>query len=423
MASRVECDAIEFIGDIVACNQPNNSVFYAAWQRTLGLVSVLVFGMLFGIANAAKPTATTPAAYSYSSVGNPSFATTVSQPPNPSYVLMGGGPDVDEAFRWMIRRAGITPATGGRLVVIRATGDGAYNPYIFYSNKRKSTASGDIVDGWVGGASLGLTSVETLVIPSTAAADDPAVNSIVAKASAVWIAGGDQADYIRYWKGRELEKTLNALMQKNVPVGGTSAGLAVLGGFDFSALNGTVTSTQALANPYNPYMTFDPSPLSTVGGFISPPPLVNTILDSHFDARDRMGRLISFISRLVGTYAAAGTQQYGCTGGVLGNSAAKGIGIGVETALLVQRNPDSTYTGQRVTNISTTTESAVYFVNVTQGPTLCASGKPLDVPTSSIEVRKLAEPGVTVNLMDWSSLPVYKSLGIASGMLLPTNPY
>ena len=407
----------------MACNQPNNLVFYAAWQRVLGLVSVLALGLLFGIANAAKPTGATPATYSYFSVGNPGFATTVSQPPNPSYVLMGGGPDVDEAFRWMIQRAGITPVTGGRLVVIRATGDGAYNPYIFYSNKRKSTASGDIVDGWVGGASLGLTSVETLVIPSTAAADDPAVNSIVAKASVVWIAGGDQANYIKYWKGRELEKTLNALMQKNVPVGGTSAGLAVLGGFDFSALNGTVTSTQALADPYNPYMTFDPSPLSTVGGFISPPPLANAILDSHFDARDRMGRLISFVSRLVGTYAAAGTQQYGCTGGVLGNSLAKGIGISVETALLVQRNPDSTYTGQRVTNISTTTESAVYFVNLIQGPTLCASGKPLDVPTSSIEVRKLASPGITVNLMDWSGLPVYKSLGIASGVLLPSNPY
>lgn len=389
----------------------------------LRLVPVLILGLLSGAANAAKPAGTTPAAYSYSSVGNPGLAATVSQPPDPSFVLMGGGPDVDEAFRWMIQRAGITPKTGGRLVVIRATGDGGYNPYIFYSNKRKSTASGDIADGWVGGASLGLTSVETLVIPSTAAADDPAVNAIVAKANAVWIAGGDQADYINYWKGRELERTLNALMQKNVPVGGTSAGLAVLGGFDFAALNGTVTSAQALADPYNPYMAFDPNPLSTVGGFISPPPLANTIVDSHFDSRDRMGRLIGFVSRLIGTYAAAGTQQYGCAGGVLANRAAKGIGIGVETALLVQGNADSTYSGQRVTNISTTTESAVYFVNVTQGPTVCAAGKPLDVPTSSIEVRKLAVSGRTVNLMDWSALPVYKSLGIASGMLLPANPY
>ena len=407
----------------MASYQLDKSGFYASWRRTLSLVWVVVFGLLFGVANAAKPGSTTPAAYSYYSVGDPDFSPIVTQQIDPSYVLMGGGPDVDEAFRWMIRRAGITPSTGGRLVVIRATGDGAYNPYIYYSNKRKSNASKDIVDGWVGGASLGLTSVETLVIPSTVAADDPVLNSIVARANAVWIAGGDQADYIKYWKGRKLETTLNALMQKNVPVGGTSAGLAVLGGFDFAAMNGTVTSAQALTDPYNQFMTFDPSPLSTVGGFISPPALANTILDSHFDSRDRMGRLISFMSRLISPYAGAGTQQYGCAGGVLGNTMARGIGVGVETALLVQRNPDLTYTGQRVTNISTTTESAVYFVNVTQGPTVCASGKPLDVPTSSIAVRKLVASGTTINLRDWSSFPVYKSLGIASGMLLPTNPY
>ena len=228
LASPVKSDAARFIGGIVVCYQLDKSIFYAAWRRTLGLVSVAIFGVFFGVANAAnaaKSGPTTPAAYSYYSVGNPGFSPTVSQQLNPSYVLMGGGPDVDEAFRWMIQRAGITPATGGRLVVIRATGDGAYNPYIFYSNQKKATTSGDIVDGWVGGASLGLTSVETIVIPSTAAADNPAVNSILAKANAVWIAGGDQADYIKYWKGRELEKTLSALMQKNVPVGGTSAGL------------------------------------------------------------------------------------------------------------------------------------------------------------------------------------------------------
>lgn len=389
----------------------------------LGWMAVLIFSMASGAAYAAKPGPATSAEYSYSFVGNPELATSVTGRTHPSFILMGGGPDVDEAFRWMIQQAGVTSATGGRLVVIRATGDGAYNPYIYYSNKKKSSASRDIVDGWVGGASLGLTSVETLVIPSAAAADAPAVNAIVGRADAVWIAGGDQTDYIKYWKGRELERTLNLLMKKNVPVGGTSAGLAVLGGFDFTGVNGTVTSAQALADPYNQYMTFDPSPFSTEGGFIAPAALANTILDSHFDSRDRMGRLIGFISRLINTYSGAGTQLYGCTGGVLGNSSARGIGIGVETALLVARNPDLTYTGRRVTNLSTTTESAVYFVSVTQGPTVCAAGKPLDIPTSSIVVRKLADTDTPINLSDWSAFPVYKSLGVSSGMLLPSYPY
>lgn len=407
----------------VACYQSLKSGLYVPWRMTLWLITVLVFSMSFGIANAAKKPVL-PAPYTYYSVGNPDFSPAIVQArEHPSYVLMGGGPDVDEAFRWMIQKAGITPATGGRLVVIRATGDGGYDPYIYYSNKKKSTASSDIADGWVGGASLGLSSVETLVIPSTAAANDEFVNTVVGRANAVWIAGGDQADYIKYWKGQALETTLKTLMDHNVPVGGTSAGLAVLGGFDFTAQNGTVTSPQALTDPYNAFMTFDPSPLSTLGGFIAPAALAKTIVDSHLDSRDRMGRLISFVSRLIGTYSGTGTQQYGCAGGVLGNSTARGIGIGVEAALLVQRNPDLTYTGQRVTNISTTTESAVYFVDVTQGPTVCTSGKPLEVPTSSVVIRKLANSGTTINLTDWSNFPIHKSVGVSSGLLLPANPY
>jgi len=122
-------------------------------------------------------------------------------------------------------------------------------------------------------------------------------------------------------------------------------------------------------------------------------------------------------------YAIQGQGQYGCAGGVLGNSTARGIGIGVEAALLVQRNPDLTYTGQRVTNISTTTESAVYFVDVTQGPTVCTLGKPLEVPTSSVVIRKLANSGTTINLTDWSNFPIHKSVGVSSGLLLPANPY
>lgn len=366
-----------------------------------------------------------PPAYTYSSVGDPARAPSVSAvQPSPSFVLMGGGPDVDEAFRWMIRQAGVKPGTGGRLVVIRATGDGAYNPYIFYSNPASSTASGDIVDGWVGGASLGLSSVETLVIPSTTAANDAFVNSVVGRANAVWIAGGDQSDYIKNWKGQALEKTLAILMKNNVPVGGTSAGLAVLGQFDYAALNGTVTSAQALANPFNKYMTLDPAPLSTTGGFIAPPALAGVITDSHVDARDRLGRLVTFVSRLVAPTAGSGSQQFGCTGGVLPNSGARGIGMSVESALLVNWDAvNGHYSGRRVTNTpAPDTEAAVYFVNVTQGPTQCVAGKPLNVGASSIQIRKLGDSTTTINLSDWSSFPIYRSVGVSAGTLSP-DPY
>lgn len=357
--------------------------------------------------------------YSYFVTGNAQAQITLSPPPASSVVLMGGGPDVDEAFRWMITRAGITPATGGRFVIIRATGTEAYNPYIYYSDAAQTT-SATIADQWVGGASLGLTSVETLVIPSVAAANDAFVNSVVSKAHAVFIAGGDQGDYINNWKGSKLDQTLQALMRNNVPIGGTSAGLAVLGQFDFAALNGTVTSTQALSNPYNKYMTLDPSPLSLTGGFLAPPALANTVLDSHLDSRDRMGRLIAFVARLV-----APGSSFGCPGGILASgtsssATARGIGLDVETALLVQENKNiNTVTARRVTNPSTTSQSAVYFVRPLNPPTVCASGKPLTMTT--VEIKKLADSNTVFNLSSWTGVTGYH-VDAVSGELT-SDPY
>lgn len=375
----------------------------------------LVLAAAFGLSTAAgKP-------YSYFVTGNAQASVTLPTPPStPSLVLMGGGPDVDEAFRWMLVRAGIQPGTGGRFVVIRATGTEAYDPYIYYSDAALSTST-TIADQWVGGASLGLSSVETLVIPNTNAANDPFVNAVLGKAHAVFIAGGDQSDYIKYWKGTKLDQTLRTLMRNNVPIGGTSAGLAVLGQFDFAALKGTVTSAQALSDPFNKTMTLDPNPLSLAGGFLTPPALANTVLDSHLDSRDRMGRLIAFVARLV-----APDSGFGCPGGLLaagtGSAAtARGIGVDVETALLVQGNQgaNTAFTARRVTNPSTTTESAVYFVRPLNPPTVCAPGKPLTMTT--VEIKKLADSETIFNLSDWSGLAGYTVDAISGA--LTSSPY
>ena len=364
--------------------------------------------------------------YSYFATGDVNAAVTApSVLPTPSFVLMGGGPDVDPAFRWLIQRAGIKPGTGGRFVVIRATGTEAYNPYIYYSDEELST-SDTIADMWVGGASLGLTSVETLVIPSVKAANNPAVNAILSKANVVFIAGGDQSHYIRFWKGTMLEQTLNALMRKNIPVGGTSAGLAVLGQFDYSALYQSATSELAMLDPYYKDITFDPTPLSLQGGFIAPPALSNMIFDSHFDARDRMGRFITFISRIVAPISTP-SGNFGCIGGVLpasssGTMTARGIGIDVETALLVQGNGDGhPVTAKRVSNPSTTTESAVYFVRPSTPPTVCAPKTPLTI--STVEVRKLADPNTVFNITNWTGVPLYKNMDVTSGKLFPADWY
>lgn len=392
--------------------------------------AALVFVGLFGggaaLAQATFEVAKPIPLYTYAAVGDTNAVVTApASLPNPSFVLMGGGPDVDSAFRWLIQRAGITPATGGRFVVIRATGTDAYNPYIYYSNDQSSTSS-TIADQWVGGASMGLSSVETLVIPSVKAANNPTVNAIVARANVVFIAGGDQSHYIRFWKGTALEQTLRSLMQKNVPVGGTSAGLAVLGQFDYSALYKSATSEKSMLDPYYKDITFDPSPLSLTGGFIAPPALQSLILDSHFDSRDRMGRLVTFISRIVApTVTPGGT--FGCPGGVLpagssGKQTARGIGIGVETALLVKGNgAGASVTATRVTNPSTTSESAVYFVRASVPPTVCKPQVPLSI--SSVEVRKLSNDQDVFNLTEWTGVPVYRFVDVNAGQLLPADWY
>jgi len=360
----------------------------------------LVFAVLLPSAFAGDKTAP---AYSYFVTGTQYFAagntTPVQTLPTPQpqaeqpLVLMGGGPDVDEAYRWMIQQAGITKATGGRFVVIRTTGTDAYDPYFFYSDKHNST---DIpaVDGFVGGAYLGLTSAETLIITSRDGANDPFVNAVVSTANALWIAGGDQSTYINLWKGTKLNATIAALLQNNIPVGGTSAGVNVLGQFVFSAMKGTVTSAQALSDPYNQYMTFDPTPFSGTS-FLSIPVLSNTFVDPHLDSRDRMGRLVTFVSRSI----APGSNNTGCAGGILTVPwSARGIGIDVETALEVQKNLGH-YVARRVTNISTTSSSAVHFLRPLTSPAICSAGKPLTMQGAC--VQKLADSTSVFDITNW----------------------
>ena len=207
----------------------------------------------------------------------------------PSLVLMGGGRSVPDAFRWMIERSG-----GGNFVVLRAAGNDAYNDYLY--------------------ALGGLSSVETLVIPSREAASHPFVLSRVRQADALFIAGGNQGDYVRYWKDTPLDRAIHELADHNVPIAGFSAGLAILGEYAFTAERGAIRSAAAMADPFDQAITLSHD-------FLALPALRNVITDSHFDTRDRMGRLITFMSRLV---------SEGRTDTV------RGIGVGSGAALLVE---------------------------------------------------------------------------------------
>ncbi|MCC3289287.1 Type 1 glutamine amidotransferase-like domain-containing protein, partial [Bacillus cereus] len=67
----------------------------------------------------------------------------------------------------------------------------------------------------------GVSTVQTLVFDSRRAADGPNVLQVVAAADAIFIAGGDQSRYIRFWKGTALNDALNAHVRAGRPIAGT----------------------------------------------------------------------------------------------------------------------------------------------------------------------------------------------------------
>lgn len=315
----------------------------AALRRTLPL---LVAAVAFTAAAAHAAPKAAAKGYDYYLTGSADDATASIAPARPTAVLMGGGTDVDAAFQWMIAKAG-----GGDFVVIRASGADGYNAYLY--------------------AMGGLDSVETLVIKTRDAAADPFVLDRVSRAEAIFIAGGDQKDYITLWKGTALEAVLNQKMAQNVPIGGTSAGLAVLGRFDFSALNDTVTSADAMADPYGKRVTLD-------RGFLAAYGLADTITDSHFGERDRMGRLLTFLARLM-------------KDGWAGVADVRGLGIDAGTALLVEDG-----VAHRVGS------GSAYFLRPTMAPAVCQPRTPLTL--RNVMVERLSGTG-SFDLVRWRSSP------------------
>jgi len=154
---------------------------------------------------------------------------------------------------------------------VRASGTDAYNPYIL---------------------KLGARSVETLIIKTSEDARDPQTLEKIRHADALWIAGGDQWNYMGAWGRSPVRDALQSLIDRNIPFGGTSAGLAVLGQYSFTAEKDSITSAQALADPYHERVAIG-------ADFLAIPILKGIITDSHFVTRDRMGRLLAFLSRIL----------------------------------------------------------------------------------------------------------------------------
>jgi cyanophycinase-like exopeptidase len=198
--------------------------------------------------------------------------------PTGGVCLMGGASEDDNAMRWFLDRSG-----GGDILVLRASGSNGYNAYLY--------------------SQLGATvnSVETIRFDAPGAASDPYVQRRVREAEAIWFAGGDQFDYITYWRGNAIDSLINdGLHNRQIVIGGTSAGMAILGQYYFSAANGTVTSATAMGNPYAAAVTPDST------AFLDVDFLDSVITDTHYDNPDRRGRQMAFLARIFTDYGVHG---------------------------------------------------------------------------------------------------------------------
>lgn len=182
-------------------------------------------------------------------------------------LLMGGGDRNFDAMRWFISKAG-----HGHIVVLRASYAGEIGKE-FYKE--------------IGG----VKSVETFVFSGRGSSSDKKVLKALAHADGIFIAGGDQARYVRYWKNTPIAAALTAHVAAGKPIAGTSAGLAMLGEALYGAMDdGSIKSPEALADPFGPANTIET-------GFLDIALLKGVVTDTHFKERERLGRLFAFVAK------------------------------------------------------------------------------------------------------------------------------
>ena len=263
------------------------------------------------------------ASYKYFRLGNKEDAVTS---PTAGIAMMGGGSDLDAAFSWLCNKG-----NGGDFLILRATGDDEYNSYVNKLCKANSVA--------------------TLIIPDRASAEDPAAAKIIRKAEVIFIAGGDQANYIRGWQGTPVQTAINENLKAGKPLGGTSAGLAVEGEFVYSATGDkpddkNLSSADVLLNPYSERATL-------IREFLNVPHLQNLLTDSHFARRDRMGRSLGFLARIMKDGWSQSPRE---------------IAVDEKSAVLIEANGKATIVG---------TGKGAYFMSPTRPPEICEKGVPL----------------------------------------------
>jgi cyanophycinase len=286
----------------------------------------------------------------------------------PAHDFGGGGADVDAALQWIINQVrGCTScATKIDVVILRASGADGYNPYIYAMN--------------------GVDSVESIVITAARDVTDPGVNAAIRNAEVVFFAGGDQCNYVTFFKGTSIEANVEYVYQKGGGVGGTSAGTAIQSPFIYDGCRGSAVSSDALANPYHKSISFSYNMFNWNN-------LQVTLTDSHFFQRDRMGRTMAFLARQIKDGIAP---------------VALGVAIDEATSVVVDKFGVASVIGA----------GNAYFILADHMPERCVAGQSLTY--SNFKIWKVGNGGF-YNLQNRPSSGFY-TISVTNG-ILSANPY
>jgi len=220
--------------------------------------------------------------------------------------LAGGGDDDGWGKGW---RELLNSTANGDVVIIRADDSrGGYEDWIFNDTSHLNFPK--------------VNSVTTIVLESTKDGNDPKVLKLLNEAELIFFAGGDQSLYIDYLKNSKASQLIQSRLDHfDLSIAGTSAGMAILGEYDYGAHysspadeDSNVTAADVLQNPMGDFVDIDQN-------IIRLPFLNNAITDTHFSQREREGRLLGFVAKIMLT----------------GNSFINGIGSDEETAICIDQ--------------------------------------------------------------------------------------
>lgn len=232
-----------------------------------------------------------------------------------SALLVGGGSEnynrwSDEPYGWFVQQA-----DSGKIINIDVSTASSWYPNYFK---------------WLGADQFS----HALQIPNQTIANDSATYFELISAKGIFIEGGDQWDYVSTWKGTLVEDAIHYVFNSGGAIGGTSAGLAILGEVVFDAKYGSAYPDVVAYNPYNSRVSFTDDFLEI---------LPNILSDSHLHTRGRLGRLIPMMARRI--------QDFNENNII-------GIGITDNTALCIDENKIATAYGDASVTILYASDSS-----------------------------------------------------------------